>query len=358
MEIPRDKLVVDHRRLRLGKEHPRLRHPLRRGTAALRGESLRLCAAVPRADGKARRGKHRGTLPGHLHRAEDHLQKPPLHRRHRHRDLRLPAPALRPGGPRPLPRSAAGRSPRRRWSRWSTGSWRCRSEAACCCSPPSSGAARASTARSSGSCRPTASCGCASTARCTSWPKRSPSTRTRSTPSRWWSIAWWSRRGSRAGWPIRWRRPWASPDGIVRVENADSGEGQLFSDRYACVECGISFPEITPRMFSFNNPYGACPDCSGLGTRMYFDPELVVPDPALSLREGAIAPWENRTGVYYHAAARSAGRTTTTSICAPPFGSCRRKFAPCCSTVRERKRCASSTTRAAAGTSTTSPSRG
>ena len=87
---------------------------------------------------------------------------------------------------------------------------------------------------------------------------------------------------------------------IVRVENADSGEGQLFSARYACVECGISFPEITPRMFSFNNPYGACPDCSGLGTRMYFDPELVVPDPALSLREGAIAPWENRSGVYYH----------------------------------------------------------
>jgi excinuclease ABC subunit A len=78
------------------------------------------------------------------------------------------------------------------------------------------------------------------------------------------------------------------------------GESQLFSEQHACADCGISYPEITPRMFSFNNPYGACPDCSGLGTRMYFDPEEVVPNPALSLREGAIVPWETRTGFYYH----------------------------------------------------------
>jgi excinuclease ABC subunit A len=56
---------------------------------------------------------------------------------------------------------------------------------------------------------------------------------------------------------------------------------------------------MTPRMFSFNNPYGACPDCSGLGTRMYFDPEQVVPNRQLSLREGGIAPWSTRTGYYY-----------------------------------------------------------
>jgi excinuclease ABC subunit A len=87
-------------------------------------------------------------------------------------------------------------------------------------------------------------------------------------------------------------------EGIVRVEVV-GGESLLFSQQHACVECGISYPEITPRMFSFNNPYGACPDCAGLGTRMYFDPEQVVPNPALSLREGAIAPWETRTGFYY-----------------------------------------------------------
>ncbi len=87
-------------------------------------------------------------------------------------------------------------------------------------------------------------------------------------------------------------------DGVVRVEIVD-GESRLFSEQHACVECGVSYPEITPRMFSFNNPYGACEACSGLGTRMYFDADLVVPNPELSVREGAIAPWESRTGYWY-----------------------------------------------------------
>ena len=87
-------------------------------------------------------------------------------------------------------------------------------------------------------------------------------------------------------------------EGVVRVEIID-GESRLFSEQHACVECSVSYPEITPRMFSFNNPYGACEDCSGLGTRMYFDNDLVIPDPELSIREGAIAPWESRTGYWY-----------------------------------------------------------
>ncbi len=69
----------------------------------------------------------------------------------------------------------------------------------------------------------------------------------------------------------------------------------LYSQRFACSACGISFPEITPRLFSFNNPYGACPTCSGLGTTNYFDPELIVPDERKSLAEGAIAAWEPKT---------------------------------------------------------------
>jgi len=87
-------------------------------------------------------------------------------------------------------------------------------------------------------------------------------------------------------------------EGLVRVEVV-GGESQLYSEALACVECGISIPEMTPRMFSFNNPYGACSDCSGLGTRMYFDPEQVIPNSRLSLREGAILPWATRTGFYY-----------------------------------------------------------
>ncbi|UCD71243.1 MAG: excinuclease ABC subunit UvrA, partial [Syntrophobacterales bacterium] len=79
-------------------------------------------------------------------------------------------------------------------------------------------------------------------------------------------------------------------DGIIKVIIEDSGE-IIFSQRFACIDCGTSYPEITPRMFSFNSPYGACPACSGLGTKMYFDPDLIVPDRNLSILEGAILPW-------------------------------------------------------------------
>jgi excinuclease ABC subunit A len=73
----------------------------------------------------------------------------------------------------------------------------------------------------------------------------------------------------------------------------------FFSQKAACIKCGISIPELTPQMFSFNNPQGACPECGGLGTKRYFDPDLIIPNPALSLKEGAIAPWSNRHSVYF-----------------------------------------------------------
>jgi excinuclease ABC subunit A len=73
----------------------------------------------------------------------------------------------------------------------------------------------------------------------------------------------------------------------------------LFSQKSACPSCGLSLPELTPQMFSFNNPQGACKECSGLGTRRYIDPELIVPDRNLSIRDGAIAPWANRHPVYF-----------------------------------------------------------
>ncbi|MEA2647956.1 MAG: excinuclease subunit [Candidatus Binataceae bacterium] len=83
---------------------------------------------------------------------------------------------------------------------------------------------------------------------------------------------------------------------LLKVERLDTtaknGGGEIyFSQRFACVECGISYPEITPRMFSFNSPHGACVECSGIGSIMYFDPELVVQNEDLSLADGAIAPW-------------------------------------------------------------------
>jgi excinuclease ABC subunit A len=86
--------------------------------------------------------------------------------------------------------------------------------------------------------------------------------------------------------------------GFLRVL-LPGGEESLFSERFSCDRCDISLPELTPQLFSFNNPQGACPTCDGLGTKMYFDPDLIVPNPNLNLREGAVVPWENRASVYF-----------------------------------------------------------
>jgi len=88
-------------------------------------------------------------------------------------------------------------------------------------------------------------------------------------------------------------------DGIVKIED-QNGKETLFSEKFACIDCGISYPEISPRIFSFNNPSGACPACGGLGTKLYFDIDLIVPNPDLSIREGAIDPWSKRNSVYFY----------------------------------------------------------
>jgi len=82
-------------------------------------------------------------------------------------------------------------------------------------------------------------------------------------------------------------------DGIVKVEREGSAP-MVFSQKFSCIQCGFSFPEITPRMFSFNSPQGACPACGGLGTKRYFDPDLTVPNPSLSLNKGALLPWKEK----------------------------------------------------------------
>lgn len=82
--------------------------------------------------------------------------------------------------------------------------------------------------------------------------------------------------------------------GLLVVHLVDTDEEMVFSQNFACPDCGISLSEVEPRLFSFNNPSGACPHCAGLGMQMKFDPELVVPNPALSIRQGAItAPGYN-----------------------------------------------------------------
>src|SRR5579875_1969138 len=94
----------------------------------------------------------------------------------------------------------------------------------------------------------------------------------------------------------------ALADGLVEVELVDSGpptQIQTYSERFACPVHGPSLVELEPRIFSFNSPHGACPRCTGLGSQMEIDPELVVPDPSLSIGEGAIAPWAASASDYY-----------------------------------------------------------
>jgi excinuclease ABC subunit A len=79
----------------------------------------------------------------------------------------------------------------------------------------------------------------------------------------------------------------------------EEGDETIFSENFACPACGISFPEVEPRIFSFNSPYGACPTCSGLGYHQEIDPDLVVPDPSMSINQGAIAPWSSTAEVYH-----------------------------------------------------------
>ena len=97
-------------------------------------------------------------------------------------------------------------------------------------------------------------------------------------------------------------------DGLVLVVDYDTGEERLFSEKMSCPRCGTSLEELTPRMFSFNSPYGACPTCGGLGYQMKIDPELVVADPNLSLKDGAIAPWRDPIGTWYFAQLRALSR--------------------------------------------------
>ncbi len=99
-------------------------------------------------------------------------------------------------------------------------------------------------------------------------------------------------------------------EGVAAVDLVDDvSEDIMFSEHFACIDCGISFDELAPRNFSFNSPYGACERCDGLGTHLEVDPDLIIPNPELSLDEGAIAPWSHKTLEYFDRLMDSAART-------------------------------------------------
>ena len=89
-------------------------------------------------------------------------------------------------------------------------------------------------------------------------------------------------------------------DGIVLINLVDKKQDLLYSEKLSCIVDGISYPEIAPNTFSFNSPQGACPTCDGLGGLLEFDPELVIPNTNMSVREGAIKPWAKRTSIHHY----------------------------------------------------------
>jgi len=93
----------------------------------------------------------------------------------------------------------------------------------------------------------------------------------------------------------------ALADGLVSVDLVDSGGSQTYSDKFACPEHGVSLPELQPRIFSFNSPHGAYPRCHGLGAQQEIDPDLLVPDPSLSIDDGALVPWAVGGSGFYEA---------------------------------------------------------
>ena len=176
---------------------------------------------------------------------------------------------------------------------------RARAPAGWTCSRPWCRAARASTRRSWPACATRASCAPASTARCATSPTTSRLARQKIhdidvVVDR--IVVKESARDRIAG---SLETALELSGGLVWIQ-PEAGEPELLSASSACAPCGVSFPELAPRLFSFNGPHGACPRCGGLGSRDEFDPERIVPEPERSLEGGAIAPWRGRRQARYY----------------------------------------------------------
>src|SRR5258708_18241517 len=91
----------------------------------------------------------------------------------------------------------------------------------------------------------------------------------------------------------------ALAEGLIVIDLVDAGEERTYSQNCACTEHGVSLPELQPRICSLNSPHGACPRCTGLGAQQEIDPDLLVPDPSLSIAEGALVPWSVGNSGFY-----------------------------------------------------------
>jgi excinuclease ABC subunit A len=281
LDLPRNSLIVMTGLSGLGQVLARLRHDLCRGPAPLCRKPVGLCAAVSRDDAEARCRPDRRAVAGHFHRAEDHQPQPALDRRHRDRDLRLHAAAVRPRRRALFARHRpADRKPDRQPD-GRPGDGAGRRHAAL---PAGAGGARAQGRVPQGTRRLPHEAGLPAGQDRRRSITRSPmcrrSTRSSSTTSTWWWTGSWCARTSPTRLADSFETALKLADGLAIAEFADkplptrkdrrAGSAQenalIFLERFACPESGFTIPEIEPRLFSFNNPQGACPTCDGLGT--------------------------------------------------------------------------------------------
>ena len=239
-----------------------------------------------------------GPQPGDLDRPEDDLAQPALDRRHRHRDLRLPAPALRARRAaalpdlRPADRRAVDRLDRRADPRAARGhalhgqrAGRARPQGRV--PRPLRGAAQRGLHARQGRRRAAPARGAAGARQ-----EVQAHDRGRRRPAR-------DEGGPAPRLSQSVETAIALAEGLVTIDLVDSGESRTYSERFACPEHGVSLPELQPRIFSFNSPHGACPRCTGLGAQQEIDPDLLVPDPGLSIAEGALVPWAVGNSSFY-----------------------------------------------------------
>src|SRR5581483_252653 len=270
-------------------ELARLRHALRGGPAPVRGVAVRVRAPIPRADGEAALRRDPRALAHHLHRAEGGLQQPALHGRDHHRDPRLPPRPLRRGGQAALHHlRAAGGQAERAADRRRAGQAPRRDQADAAGAPD-----RAAQGRAQGR------------------PRRRAQARVDGVIRDLDEDIELDKKRKHDIAVVVDRLVVKKEDGSRRlidsVETAlkegkgilhaltqlpRGGETQsIYSEHLSCPVDGISFPELAPHSFSFNNPLGMCHECNGLGTRPEMDPDLIVPDQNKSIKNGAVEPW-------------------------------------------------------------------
>ncbi len=279
-----------------------------------------------------------GPVAGDLDRAEGDQPQPALHRRHGDRDPRLPAPALRARRHAVLPRAraAAGGA-----ERVADGRSRARAARGQPLHDPRAGGGRTQ-GRAGRTVRGAARAGlrarCASTARSTRSTRCRSWRRTTSTRSTSWSTASRCTPTCGSAWPNRSRPRCATPTGRAIAVEMDTGKEHLFSAKFACPVCSYSLPELEPRLFSFNNPMGACPKCDGLGSIQFFDPKRVVASPTCRSRPARSAAGTGATSSTSRCCRASPRTTASTS-------SSRSRHSPeiaqtSCSTARARRKIA------------------